>query len=230
MQTRILFLIGLTAAAGLAVACCCVSYSTDKVAILAQKNIIVWNPETKTEAFIRNAKFETGAKDFGFITPTPSVPKLVEVDPDVFKTLDAVIKEFEAKRRPRTLSAGGSTASAVEVIQVAKVAGYDAVTLKASDASALAEWMRKHNYHTTLSIQNWTDFYIKKGWYLTAFKVAAEKGKAETGLVKMTFKTETPFNPYYVPADNISANATGKGLAITLLGLASTMLPILELR
>ncbi len=212
-----MFLGGLAATAGLAVACCAVS-STEKVAILAQKNIIIWNPETKTESFVRNAKFETGAKNFGFITPTPSVPKLDEVDPEAFKNLDAVIKEYEDKLRSRAKSAGGSTASAVEVIQAAKVAGYDAVTLKASDASALAEWMRKHDYHTTLSIQNWTDFYIKKGWYLTAFKVAAEKGRAETGLVKMTFKTETPFNPYYVPADNISANATGKGLAVYFIG------------
>ncbi|MEQ1823484.1 MAG: DUF2330 domain-containing protein [Fimbriimonadaceae bacterium] len=200
-----------------AFACCGVSPKGEVVKFLDQRNIIVWNAENKTEAFVRSARFKAKGKDFGFITPTPTVPKLEQVDPAAFETLEAAIKEHhdlfdnQLKGRGRGATAG---APGVEVVQIKKVGGYVATTVKAASASGLAEWMRENGYHTTRPIQNWTDFYIAKKWYLTAFKVDAEAGRAETGLVKLTFQTDVPFNPYYVPADNIPEAHEGTGLAI----------------
>lgn len=182
-------------------ACCSVSDLVHSVMLGGQSNIVVWNPATKTEHFVRNAHFDTKAKDFGFIAPTPSKPALSKASGEAF----ALLANLEPV--PEFKSSGGTDAAdaskGVEVIEVKDVAGYRATVLKASDSTALKSWMKSNGYHTTESIREWTDFYIKKGWYLTAFKVQNAKEAAQTGVVRMSFKTDRPFNPYYVPKDNI---------------------------
>src|SRR5689334_6263275 len=54
------------------------------VAISDETAIIVWEAEQQLEHFIRSATFETDAKDFGFLVPTPSQPTLHEVDQQAF--------------------------------------------------------------------------------------------------------------------------------------------------
>src|SRR5665213_696998 len=54
----------------------CMSIAPDPVQIAKESAIIVWNPKTHVEHFMRTASFETSSKDFGFIVPTPSVPKI----------------------------------------------------------------------------------------------------------------------------------------------------------
>ncbi|MEQ1823485.1 MAG: DUF2330 domain-containing protein [Fimbriimonadaceae bacterium] len=200
--------------AGGAMACCIVTHA-ELAKMMKQENIIVWEPDTKTEHFIRNAKFATRATDLGFVAPTPSVPKLEEVDAKAFTTLESLVEDFHVAGMNKSAAMDTETpASKIDVIQNVEVAGYNAVTLRASDAKGLAEWMKQSGFVSTPAIQSWTDFYIQKGWYFTAFKVNVTDGRAETGLVKMSFKTERPFNPYFVPADNLPAADQREGLAL----------------
>src|SRR6185436_5763930 len=54
------------------------------------------------------------------------------------------------------------------------------------------------------------EHYCSRGWYLTAFKVVDKtKLAASTGTVRMTFRTNKPFNPFYVPASNIPNRGKG---------------------
>lgn len=212
MKLRTGFFLVFAGSCAAAMACCVVTLSNSLVAMMDQTNIIVWEADTKTEHFIRNAKFATDAPNLGFIAPTPSIPKMEEVDPAAFETIRRAIVEFQTearKRLPATLSKSSGSSPRPEVIQVANIAGFKAVTLKASNAQGLAIWMKENGFITTPSIQTWTEFYIKKGWYLTAFKVSTVQGRAETGLVKLSFQTDRPFNPYYVPSYNIGAREPG---------------------
>jgi hypothetical protein len=102
-----------------------------------------------------------------------------------------------------------SATKSVVVVQEADVAGYHATTLLAGDAGALADWMRANGYATTPAVEAWTNTYIAKGWFLTAFKVSSRRGIASTGTVRMSFQTNRPFNPFYVPGDNIRPNQPG---------------------
>jgi hypothetical protein len=188
--------------------CGCVSPTGRAVIFGDQTNIIVWDTATGTEHFIRNAKFTSEAKSFGFIAPTPTKPDLAQASSQAFELLASL------KPPPPPVSGPVPGAKAVEpkevkVIQQVDVAGYRATTLLASDASALASWMKKNGYATTPDIEQWTRFYIAKGWYLTAFKVINPAQVAATGTIRMSFKTKQPFNPYYVPKDNISASRPG---------------------
>src|SRR4051794_6648047 len=69
---------------------------TSRVAIVDEEALITWDPASKTEHFIRRAQFDSDAKSFGFLVPTPTAPKLAEVDGNVFYQLvDAIAPVVE---------------------------------------------------------------------------------------------------------------------------------------
>lgn len=193
-------------------ACCGVSSSGVPVKFGDQSNIIIWNPETKTEHFVRNAMFDTKAKDFGFIAPTPEVPKLEATTEDAYYSLMSL--------RPKSMSmscacSGGAMDSAVtssksvQVLQDLKVGKYRAVTIKSDDPNALADYLKASGYVSTPAFKEWVEYYAKKKWVLTAFNLRGDKeAKTESGIIRMSFKTDKPFNPYYVPSDNTGNDGT----------------------
>lgn len=204
-----LFSASLWAAAPLGRACCGVGPAGKLIGFGDQTNIVIWNDATKTEHFIRNASFTTDAKDFGFIAPTPSKPELAEVSDQAFATL-SVLTPSLALPMGCAKAADEVSASKVLVVQEKDVAGYHATTLLGSDASSLAAWMKGHGYRSTPGIEAWTKPYIRKGWYLTAFKVINQGDTVSTGTIRMSFKAERPFNPFLVPKDNIATGQKGR--------------------
>jgi hypothetical protein len=150
---------------------------------------------------VRDARFETDAKNLGFIAPTPTRPQLSEVDKDAFAIL-AKLSPPMPLAGTRGMKGGGLPPSqSVQVVQVTDVAGYRATVLKANDANALAAWLKTNGYGSPSWLPKWLSPYVKRSWYLTAFKVSG-KGVAATGPVRLSFKTDRPFNPYAVPAAN----------------------------
>lgn len=186
--------------------CCAVGPSGYTVAFGGQNNIIVWNQATQTQHFIRDARFATEADSLGFLAPSPSRPELEEADEAAFRTLHSLAP------RPRVaLRSAESVAAAageVEVVEEKDVAGFRAAVLKATDATALAKWLKDNSYQSRPDIEGWLKHYVDKGWYITGFKVKTDtaSGRAKTGVVRMTFKTSQPFNPYLVPSGNRKAN------------------------
>ena len=83
-----LFLVPAEQAAGCAVA----PHSGDSVQIADESAIIVWDAASKTQHFIRRATFASGARDFGFLVPTPTQPTLEEVGDEAFTTLAELTK------------------------------------------------------------------------------------------------------------------------------------------
>lgn len=195
-----------------ACACCAVSTLDHVVRFASQSNIIIWDPVSKTEHFVRNARFTTDAKDFGFIAPTPTKPTLSKASGVAFKTLASLQPASRSKSAGGAGSGGGP--GGVEVLEVKDVSGYRATVLKASDSKGLADWMKQNGYATTPAIEEWTKFYISKGWYLTAFKVLNQEQVAQTGVIRLSFKTDRPFNPYYVPKDNLPQSGMGGPLTV----------------
>ncbi len=93
MDKRVPVVLGLIAAPALLIACA-TAYGTagSSVAVAQETAVIVWDPQTKTEHFIRRASFETRVKDFAFIVPTPTLPQLAKADDDAFDALDALLE------------------------------------------------------------------------------------------------------------------------------------------
>jgi hypothetical protein len=173
---------------------------------------VIWDEANQTEHFIRNANFRSGANDFGFIAPTPGKPELHEASNKAFYTLANLAPRINlgASRGGAGFGGGRSLEDEVKVIQEADVAGYHATTLWSTNAHAINNWMNDHGYVSTPEVEKWADRYTARGWYLTAFKVIDKtKLAASTGTVRMSFHTQEPYNPFYVPSSNILVNKKG---------------------
>ena len=189
-----------------------------EVQIADEEAVIVWDPATRTETFIRQAAFVSTAKSFGFLVPTPTQPALAETQ--------LTTQGFEWAVRPRLVtetkgisidptpfalvcvagdakSARDTAQTPVRVLQTAHVAGYDATTLAADDPAKLAGWLDQHGYATTPELTAWLAWYVEHHWVITAFVIASDDTGTHdiaTKNVKMTFQTDRPFYPYREPA------------------------------
>jgi len=194
-------------------ACAPAPHAGERIDVVEEATVIVWDPATKTQHFIRRATFKGDARDFGFLVPTPAAPQLAAVDDGIFETLLDKTRRPTVERTRREIDwsffthekEGVMNAGApVEVVQTAKVAGYEAVVLDASDAKALADWLRQHDYATTPELEAWLEAYVRQRWMITAFKIdKSQSDLARTEAVRMSFVTERPFFPYREPpSDN----------------------------
>lgn len=186
----------------------------EAVDIAEESALIIWDAAAKTQHFIRRATFRTEARDFGFLVPTPSVPALAEADDEAFSLLERITAPPEPPREAKSeakmvAKAAAPPAAAVKVIATAKVAGYDAAVLEASDADALDRWLKEHGYHSSPELIDWYKPYIEQKWKITAFKIANDgnrPGRTESSAVRMSFVSDRPFFPYREPK---SATAGG---------------------
>jgi len=202
-----------------ALACAPAPRMEERVDVVEEAAVIVWEPATKTEHFIRRASFRGTARDFGFLVPTPTVPTLARVD-------DGVFDQVWARTRPQTVykiekridwtpllyilfsgvDKGAETTNAgrapVEVLSTQKVAGYEAAILDATDAAELNAWLTRNGYATTPELTAWLDTYVQQRWIISAFKIdkSASTTDAQTSAVRMSFTTDRPFFPYREPA------------------------------
>jgi hypothetical protein len=190
-----------------------------EVRLADEEAVIMWDPATKTETFIRRAQFHSTAKSFGFLVPTPTKPELGEVGEGLFPALADVIRpetvidrsgtKFEVV--PLLLMCGGAAkkgepeaASAVRVIQSAHVAGMNAITVEADDPAALATWLGEHGFDASPELQAWLAPFVAQHWKITAFVIGTDQRdgtqfEMSTKSVKMTFTADAPFYPYSEP-------------------------------
>jgi len=200
-------------------ACAPAPHAGDEIAIVEESALIIWDPATTTEHFIRRATFHGKGRDFGFLVPTPSVPTLAEADDEIFKTLTSwaqpPVKYISTHRFDWSSWLLGSfmrkeamnAAAGVQVLATQTIAGYEAVVLEASDAAALQKWLSEHGYEANHDLEYWLDAYIAQRWKVTAFKIAATNPEARTGAVKMSFVTPRPFFPYREPQSQRQASS-----------------------
>lgn len=165
-------------------ACAPVASEGRFVRVAAEEALIVWDEGAKREHFIRRASFDTDAKDFGFLVPTPSRPELGESDDRAF----GLLAELTSPQK------------GVAVLEEKHVAGHDAAILEAKDPAALDAWLKEHGYPSSPALVEWYAPYVAAGWKITAFKFAADSTRPSTAAVRMSFQTEQPFFPYREPA------------------------------
>jgi Uncharacterized protein conserved in bacteria (DUF2330) len=197
----------------------------EEIHIAEESAIIIWDAAAKTQHFIRRASFETKAKDFGFLVPTPTVPQLAEADDEAFEQLKRITAPPVRQHDPMVKSEAPKAPAAakapqVVVVATAKVAGYDAAVLEATDAGALDAWLKSNGYASSPELQEWYSPYIAQRWKITAFKVTGDASgatKPSTSAVRMSFATEQPFFPYREPARPATAKPPPRMLRIYLL-------------
>ena len=211
------------------------------VQTLEESAVIVWDAAARTEHFIRRAAFQGDTSDFGFLVPTPTVPRLAEAHEEVFEFLEertrpAVVEHkqtgfvlssylFGRSRAANERAASvASRSPAVRVLASQRVAGYDAVVLEADRADALNGWLKSHGYASRPALVGWLTPYVAAHWKITAFKIAAKEassGPISTSAVRMSFKTDRPLFPYSEPEDQRTGKGAPTGRSLRIFFLAS---------
>jgi hypothetical protein len=212
MKCRVALLFVTASASAVSSACGCFG---PKAQMVSQQNMIIWDKEKGVEHFIRRASFNAEGEKVGFVAPTPSVPELGEIDPKVFETTNRIVRERAGRLRKaieergmENAPAAAASAGGVTIEQIVDVAGYKAVTISATNSQEVKKWVKENKFESFEGEKEWFDFYLKKKWYLTFFLVNKDpSGQFATGTVRMSFKTNAPFNPYYVPKGNQNSDA-----------------------
>jgi len=225
-------------------ACCPVWRMGGGVRIAEQRILVAWDPATRIEHFVREARFDGERKegdDFGFLVPTPTEPEIAEADGGVFAALERTSAPrhvqvtrtrphwsllgslFLASTAPlpaasRQIDAALPPRAAVEVVKTARVAGYEAAVLRADDPDLLGRWLADNGYVSRAELVEWARPYVADGWMITAFKYVGAADQTDVAAVRMSFATERPLFPYRVPTDQIAEEGRGHLLRAFVVG------------
>ena len=219
LQTSALALLMLSCGLMPGIACAPAFRDGEFVNINEEAAVIVWDAKTHTEHFVRQAAFDTNAKDFGFLVPTPTPPTLAEASGKAFAAADELTQPktqlevltgyiftslFAHHYYPSSSEPASTQSADVEVLSTQRVAGYDATVLKADNVAALAAWLKKHGYATSPAASAWLAPYTARHWIITAFKISKgdpQSPQVSSAVVRMSFVTPRPYFPYREPSD-----------------------------
>lgn len=199
MRSTLACLLGLcllTSAAPVEAACCYFSALERDVKQPGQKAFLSFDPETSTETFTVQPKFEGDARDFGMVIPTPSRPRLDEMPQDFFRALAVYTillplpkkiwpprdysmmrkRKMLARGMPQSLAAMPSGARGVRVLEAGVVGSLDYKILEASQAAGLYLWLKEHGY-SYAGDEATLNHYVQKGWNFTVMKIDTQQMK-----------------------------------------------------
>ena len=240
-----------------AAGCAVADRDGNRTDIAEESALIVWDEANKTEHFIRRASFQSTGYDLGFLVPTPHRPQLAEAEKTLFDTLGRfTMPRVEVVHKTAVpscgfgaakMASGDASPAGVLLLESGKVGDLDYQMLgfrpgskdddPAAGAGELAKWLALNGYSFAPTLADWLKPYVRDGWIVTAFKVAAKPpaaggdglatGRGPRGIttarsadngrdrrnglqsstVRMTFKADRPFYPYREPAEQRDAHA-----------------------
>jgi hypothetical protein len=182
-------------------ACVAVSAPGSYVRLEAEKTLIVWDERAGVEHFVRKPVFEGDPRSFGFLVPTPEKPEVGKESDDVFARLEELVPiPAPATHDAHVPRAAVAAAAAVEVEQRVQIDDFELVTLRASDAGALVDWLGKNGFADRPEIAAWAQKYVARAWVFNAMRYAPKNPDARTQVatptVRLSFAIATPFYPY----------------------------------
>lgn len=192
--------------------------------------LVIHDPATEQEHFIREVAFRDAKEPFGFVVPTPSRPTVAKVAHSPFERLASDYYPDPPGAPPVDLGlsglSGGGTgtgagASQVTVLSQERVGSFTAFVLAASDGAALRSWLDRNQLATTPASDAWLAHYVALGFYFVALRYEApdaktirERTRAET--VRISFASPLPFYPYREPDHATAPGTAPRELAVWL--------------
>ena len=206
----------LSFAATVSVACDAIGKDGKPVSVSTESAIIIWDDKTHTERFIRSADFQTKAREIGFLVPTPSIPKLMEANSEEFVQLLQVVESHRRATEAATAGVVAAKADDSSVVSQQTVGGFEETVLSTAHPQSIDSWLSRHGFPKTKETTEWLKPYIRKNWFITAYRFKGNGSSADLRPVCMTFHSEMPFYPYREPASK-STQEGGRTLRVFLL-------------
>ena len=183
------------------------SSSLHAPSLAVEEVLIVYDPASKTEHFIREAVFRGDETPFGFIVPTPTratvepAPHILFAALERFFPFDAAtsVPEYGTERR-----LGG--AAGVDVLEKKRVGSFTAFVVSATDHDALSKWIKDNGFASDADTDAWLAHFVRLGFHFVALRYEPPKNKRErhaelrAETIRISFQTPAPYYPYVEPA------------------------------
>jgi hypothetical protein len=194
--------------------------SADGAFVWRNQNADIHEPEQKAvlvfdrglEDLVLEVRYEGAVRDFGWIVPLPTRPRMRADDPKLFEQLSMATQNAWRPRservRGRTATLGTSGGEA-RVLERVDIGIYDAAVLAAPNGAALQRWLDAHRFHVPSTAFATFDEYAGRGWVFVAFRVAPARVNSATHAalaagtlqpVRFRFRTDEPVFPLRVSA------------------------------
>ena len=152
-----------------------------------------------TEDLILKIRVEGEAKNFAWIVPFPSEPKIAKEDPKLFFELFTYVQSRQVRKGAMSGAKGApgraatAEAKSVEVISRQVVGEFDIAVVRETKSGGLNPWLEKEGYQTLENADDVLDFYRKKNYVYACIKVAsaalAKEKEIESHPLRFTFTT-----------------------------------------
>ncbi|MDB5100352.1 MAG: hypothetical protein JWM80_4773 [Cyanobacteria bacterium RYN_339] len=154
--------------------------------------------------------YQGDAKQFSWVVPTPTEPKLGVGSEALFRTVDAgtrpsfqlKIKDlgdcywqprrYEAEDRAAAPSAAESN---VQVVSREQVGPYDTAVIRSDDPDALRRWLRANGYVLPAKLDPLLDPYVAGKYYFVALKLQQDRAAGDLQPITMRYRASKPGIP-----------------------------------
>jgi hypothetical protein len=175
-------------------------------------SLVVFDESRGVEHLVREIRFDRARRNFAFLVPVPSKPKVGAIEHSPFAALSGYLP-FDPKS-PRaalnTDNAGTKGALAVDAsdVTVEKVGSFTVTMLAASDTNKVDAWIKENQANDSSGLREWMAHYSSLGFHYAAFHYQSPGDEWSTGVttetVRLTFETKVPFLPYREVRDDVA--------------------------
>jgi hypothetical protein len=174
----------------------------------AERIIFTINGNHTVTAYVQ-ISYTGDPEKFAWILPAPTAPTLSADLPDLaMRILDSLTAPLYMNRRCTSISFGcgpsagpgasvGSTQGfgGVTVVARQNVGAFETVTLEATSAKVLVDWLQKNDYRVTDKMTPFIKPYIEAGMKFVAMRLQPDKGTADITPIAMTYDSDKPAIP-----------------------------------
>ncbi len=181
------------------------AFTRPQVALVAKSNMVIWNPESKTEHLVQSLALLSKINQFDYLIPTPTKPTVSVVGQGGFQAAYGVLHPSQlpmVDMFSHEYEGGLSARHTADTTTETYVKNVKITTINAADILALSKWMEDSGYHPNEKQRAWLQRYVDRRWYITAFTVKPTEELSKTEAVRLSFKTENPVMPYFSAGAN----------------------------
>ena len=174
----------------------------------------------RRESLLLFVDYKGEAKEFAWIIPTPTKPKVKVSDRALFKEIASYfhLRQIVALREAGKGGVGGGMGGGMAggmggegspdedqvIVHAHKLIGrYEIAVLTAEGEDALLSWLAEHEYRVTKGAEGILSQYIREGWYFVVAKIRTDTpARQSLRPLRLDFTTKEPVYPLRISALN----------------------------
>lgn len=181
--------------------------STNPIDQNAERIIFMVNKSQQTITAIVGINYVGSAKDFSWVVPVPSAPKLDVAATLSLNVLDSTTSvqvndppDYCGQLFPNLVEFGGGGGGGGGYLETGQVGPYDYAVIYNKNATEMVDWLRNNGYRVTPEMEPIIVQYVKEGMYFLAMRLHQGEDVSAIQPIVMTYKANHPMIPIRLTA------------------------------